>query len=149
MNAAPPALRLELRPSRRLGFVLGLGHGIAAVAVLATGLPPWVAVALLVPIAASCAYCLHHAAFLRSGASIVVLEIGENDEVRCQSRRGEWFSARISDSSFVSPLLTVINLEIAGRRAARNVVIVPDGVDADDFRRLRVRLRWPPPRRRT
>jgi hypothetical protein len=36
----------------------------------------------------------------------------------------------------------VLNLELVNGGAVRHVVLLPDNVGGDDFRRLRVRLRW-------
>jgi toxin CptA len=48
----------------------------------------------------------------------------------------------LSGDSFVTDWLTILVLAQEGRRRARHVVITPDNVDAGDFRRLRVWLRW-------
>jgi toxin CptA len=51
-------------------------------------------------------------------------------------------------SSFVAPYLTVLELKPLGagglwqRFRTRSVVILPDGIDAEEFRQLRVLLRW-------
>ena len=47
-------------------------------------------------------------------------------------------------SSFVSPSLTVLNLRVAGAARPRHLVILPDNVEKETFRRLRVLLRWSP-----
>ena len=45
-------------------------------------------------------------------------------------------------SSFVSPLLTVLSLRMLGAGGSRSLVVTPDALGADEFRRLRVWLRW-------
>lgn len=51
-------------------------------------------------------------------------------------------------SSFVAPYLTVLELKPLGfqklwqRFSPRSVVILPDGIDKEEFRQLRVLLRW-------
>ena len=51
-------------------------------------------------------------------------------------------------SSFVEPYLTVLELKPLEplkswrRFSSRSVVILPDGIDAEGFRQLRVLLRW-------
>jgi toxin CptA len=48
----------------------------------------------------------------------------------------------ISGDSFVTPYLTVLNLKPEGARFAHALVILPDSLEAESFRRLRVRLKW-------
>jgi toxin CptA len=38
--------------------------------------------------------------------------------------------------------LTIINLTVAGARLRRSLVVAPDSLRTDEFRRLRVWLRW-------
>ena len=52
---------------------------------------------------------------------------------------------RIVDGSFAAPWLTVVHWRPLGGRFTRTVLVLPDMVDAESFRRLRVILRWCPP----
>ena len=52
---------------------------------------------------------------------------------------------RIVDGSFVAPWLTIVHWRPIGARLARTLVVMPDAIDADAFRALRVILRWAPP----
>lgn len=135
-------LKISLKPSRRLALLLCVAHAAAAGAVLAIDLPIWLKLSLGLLIGASCGVYLYATALLRSGGAIVGLEIRDDDALSIQTRRGEWREGRLLGSTFVSPYLTILNIGTEGRFLARHVVIMPDGVDAEDFRRLRVRLRW-------
>jgi len=44
--------------------------------------------------------------------------------------------------SLVTPFITVLNVLPQGARLARSVVILPDSLDAESFRQLRVWLKW-------
>jgi toxin CptA len=48
----------------------------------------------------------------------------------------------LSGSSYVSPALTIVVLQPRGRGRTRRAIILPDSVDARDFRRLRIWMRW-------
>jgi toxin CptA len=48
----------------------------------------------------------------------------------------------LSGSSYISPRLTIVNLRPRGKGRARHVILVPGNVDARDFRRLRMWMRW-------
>ena len=51
---------------------------------------------------------------------------------------------RIVDGSFVAPWLTIIHWRANGARFTRTLVVMPDAVDPEPFRALRVLLRWYP-----
>ena len=135
-------LKVALRPSRQLALLLGLAHAAAAGACLVAPTPVWLKVILVLAVGGSCGRALYGPALLRSPESIVALEISEGGALSFQRRRGDWEEGTLLDSSFVAPYLTVLNLKSEGSRFAHHVVIMPDSVAADEFRRLRVWLRW-------
>ena len=135
-------LKISIKPSRRLALLLCVAHAAAAGASLLLDLPLWLKFLLLVLIGTSCAVYLYGTALLRSGGAVVNLEIKDDGALSFQTRRGEWREGTLRGSSFVSPYLTILNIRTEGRFFPRHVVIMPDCVDAEDFRRLRVRLRW-------
>jgi hypothetical protein len=53
---------------------------------------------------------------------------------------------RIVDGSFVAPWLTIVRWRPHGSRFTRSLVVMPDAIDAESFRALRVILRWHPAR---
>ena len=95
---------------------------------------------------------LRYYVLLTSPGSVRGLELGleRSDEMTCtlETQRGDRIACALLGSSFVTPYLTVLELKPLGgkkllqRLRARSVVILPDGIDADEFRRLRVLLRW-------
>ena len=140
-----PRVRVALVPSRILAAVLIMAHLVALAVVVVVTLPLWVKLLAGAAIAASCAGSICHTAFLRTARAIVELEAGEGGRVSYRGGNGIWCEARLLGSSFVTPWLTVLNLRPEGARLARHVIIMPDNVDADAFRRLRVLLRWSRP----
>jgi len=135
-------LQLALRPSRALCAVLAVAHAAAAITVIPLDIPDWTRLVVLAAIAASLAHTIWRHALLRSRASIVAIDFFEDDHVVVQASDGSRHEARILGTSYVSPLLSAINLRLAGRTFARHVLIVPDNADVDAFRRVRVLLRW-------
>lgn len=154
-------LRLELRPSRRLALGLALGYGGAAALVwflpLAWG---WCAPASLLIAAAG----LRAGAMQLWGAEAVAAMIwGPGDEWTLLRRDGSRRRCRLLPGSYVHPQLAVLRFREETERDARPpkmrplsfmskgglslflrtraLVLLPDGVDAEAFRRLRVRLR--------
>jgi hypothetical protein len=55
---------------------------------------------------------------------------------------GRVATGRLLDGSFVAPWLVVVSWRPDGARMARAIVVAPDAVGEQDFRRLRVLLRW-------
>lgn len=134
--------RISITPSVRLAIALCVAHFAAAGAVWWVPMPVWVKILLIIAITASLIFYLARHAALHAPDAIVALEIKDDGGISFQTRRGEWLDCELLGSSFVSRHLTIVNLKPHGQRLARHVILVPDNVDARDFRRLRMWLRW-------
>jgi toxin CptA len=135
-------LRLSIGPSRYLLWLLILAHAGAVVLLWLLALPVWVKSVLTLAVIASLVHSLRHVALLKAAESIIAIEIKEPAALAFQTRRGEWHECSLSGDSYVSAWLTIVILKIDKRRFPKCAVITPDNVDAEDFRRLRVWLRW-------
>ena len=134
--------RVQITPSAWLAIALCAAHFAAAGTVWWVPMPVWVKTLLIIAITASLIFHLARNAALHAPDAIVALEIKEQGGISFQTRRGEWLACELLGSSFVSRHLTIVNLRPQGQRLARHVILVPDNVDARDFRRLRMWLRW-------
>lgn len=130
----------EIYPSRYLTAVLVAAHGVALAALLPF-LPPWAGLALAAVMLISLLYYLKRDAWLRLPASCIGVVL-EGDGATILRRDGVRVPCWILRDSLVTPHLTVLNLLPQGARFARSVVILPDSLDAESFRELRVRLKW-------
>jgi toxin CptA len=132
-----------LGPSLLLAGILTFGHCAVAASLWITPLAfEWkcAAVALI-----AVSLCLETRAAMRWGSgALIALRISRDGLLSVQSRRGEWLDCEVLGSTCVTALLTVVNLRAKGARRIRNVVILTDTMDAENFRRLRVWLRWRP-----
>lgn len=135
-------LRLALSPSPLLGWLLAGLHGIALGLALAMPLPAWARAVLGAAIVASAVHAILLHALNRLRHSLVELEISDDCRVAVFDRDGEEHAVELLPSSVVTPWLTLLNLRQAPRRWPRTLLIVPDRVDAEPYRRLRVLLRW-------
>lgn len=135
-------LHLTLGPSQRLTVLLALAHGCAAVALWLVALPLAVTLPATLALAGNLAWTLRRDALRHSPNALVALTL--YPDCRCQftTRAGVTQEATLLGSSFVAPYLTVLNLHPEGRRLARHAVILGDAVDAEAFRKLRVKLKW-------
>lgn len=74
--------------------------------------------------------------------AIIAFRLGADCKCAFQIRRGDWVEASLLGTSFVSPYLTVLNLKPEYGRFARHIVLLPDSLEKEEFRQLRVLLRW-------
>ena len=128
-----------------LAAVLGVAHASALAVTLVVTLPAWAKLVIAMAILASGGISLCRSALQRSRSAIIELEAEEGGRISCRTRDGQWHEAQVLSSSFISPWLTVLNLRVAGAAWVRHLLILPDNVEQDAFRRLRVLLRWSGP----
>ena len=81
-------------------------------------------------------------ALMRSSGAVVAIEIAADDALSIQTRRGEWIACEVRGDTYVLWFMTVLNLQRLDNGKRLSVVILPDSIDAVDFRKLRVWLRW-------
>ncbi|BAN35214.1 hypothetical protein SCD_n01388 [Sulfuricella denitrificans skB26] len=135
-------LTIEVGPSRRLAGLLAGMHGFAAAVFWLAPLPLWLAVSLMSVLLGSAWHTLRRDGFRTLQHSLVALRLDADCRCEFQTRTGAWHEAALLGSSFVAPYLTVLNLKPASGRLVKHLVILPDAVNAEDFRRLRVWLKW-------
>lgn len=137
-----PTQQIPVTPSVRLAVLLCAAHIAAAGAAWAVPIPVEVKAIFTVAVTLSLIFYLARDAALHAANAVVALEIREEGGISFQTRRGEWHDCELLPSSFVSHHLTIVNLRPHGQRRVRYVILMSDNVDARDFRRLRVWLRW-------
>lgn len=71
-----------------------------------------------------------------------IIRLERSGSVSIQSKPdASWEEAKLGATLFVHPWLTVFRLQTTGG-AARSIVVTADSLPAEDFRRLRIFLRW-------
>jgi len=143
-----------------LAVMLSLAHFFAIGLLWPLMLPAAAKLAGSAILALSLFFYLRHYALLRSPESVMGLELSDDMTCTLELRRGERIACTLLGSSFVTPYLTVLELKphklpeplqplvlpisrkSLRRFSARSIVIMPDGVDMEKFRQLRVLLRW-------
>lgn len=135
-------LEMNLASSRALAGILVSAHAASALLLGLTGLPWMGKVAALPVFLASLALSLRRHAWRLSPSAVVGVRLDR--ECRAAFRRldGKTLEGTLHGSSFVSPWLTVLNLSPEGRWRTVSLVILPDAVEREAFRQLRVLLRW-------
>lgn len=109
-------------------------HALAGTAILMAELPDVFSSMAIAAIAVSVSLCM------RKRGDVIL---------RCQTDGGlaerigdDWQSAALMPNSMVWPGWVVLRYRLAGERQAITRSILADSIGEDDFRRLRVWLRW-------
>lgn len=128
----PLPLVVTIGSSRQLRILLAVVHAASALAIFLAALPAlwqWIGAGLLI---ISLAYYSRPAQTVRlRGNRDGKLEIWHATH---------WQAAVLARSSTVLPNCTVLQLSVDHRK--RYLIILPDSLPTEDFRRLRVWLRW-------
>lgn len=135
---------IELRPSTRFALLLGGAHLCGMVLLAVLPLATWIqwcgATALLL----SAALTVFRHALRRGSQSVTALAFVDRTQLHVRTANGVWHTARVLGTSTVGAALAVLNLQLDDRWRTLHVVIPADSLGADDFRQLRVWLRWGP-----
>lgn len=139
MRASP--LRLRIAASPLLASALLLAHG-AAIACAVLFLPGWWMPAVAaVAIAGNLVFHIRRDALQLSGHAVTELLLEDGARCELTLRNGETLAGNIEGSTFVAPLLIVINVSPEGQGRRRAAILMPDSAPAEDLRRVRVWLR--------
>lgn len=141
-HLAMTILSIHRKPSLRLAIILSVAHLVATGLLWSLALPFGIKAIIVVMLAFSLIYYVRQDALLTANNAVVAFELSDDMHCKLVTRSGESTVCDLSGSTFVAPYLTVLNLKPAGKFFTRSVVILPDGIDVEEFRRLRVLLRW-------
>ncbi len=122
-------------------MAVALAHAAALAVVPPLALAPAVKLAVALAIFASLAHAMARHVLLRTPGAIRLLLWAEDDRWQLHTAGRRESEARLLPSSFCHPQLVVLNFARHDRRGWCSVVLLPDSLDADTMRRLRVRLR--------
>jgi toxin CptA len=87
-------------------------------------------------------YYLRQDALLNFPCSVVSFTLTDGKNCALKMRNGNEKECTVLGISYVSAYLTVLILQPVRYWRMQSVIILPDSVDAEEFRRLRVLLRW-------
>jgi toxin CptA len=135
-------LNVRLKPSGYLTLLLSAAHAIALGLVIVLPLPIGLKLVAALVICISPVFYLRRNARLAAPNSIIALEVKEDCTCAIETRSGKRLDCIVLPTSYVSASLTILNLKAEGEMLARHVVILPDSINPEDFRKLRVLLRW-------
>ena len=138
----PRRLRLEPRPSRFACATIALTCAAFCALILLLPLDPWASLAAVLIMFGVAARALWRC----TGRGVpALLHVGYDRRITASSRDGRSQNGTILDDSYVGAILTTIVWRPDGAtRFARveSILILPDTLPADEFRHLRVLLRY-------
>ena len=137
--SAGSTLQLDLKPSLKLAGLLLVAHAVALAAVWMS-LAGWPRVLVGFGILLSGTGCLAEVLH-RSSRAAVSLELREDGRASWRDRDGGWHEGRLGSDHFVSAAFVVLGLDQTGR-GRKWLLLMGDSALPEDFRRLRVWLRW-------
>lgn len=135
-------LKIGLRPSKYLAGILVLAHGAAIAIVVFVALPAWAKIIAATILLVHLLLVVRRQALLLAADSSIAIEISADNRFSVQTRTGGWSEYEVLGSTYAMPYLTVLNLRQRDSRALNRITLFPDSLHADDFRKLRVWLRW-------
>jgi len=135
-------IELALAPSRVAVWSIALMALSTLVVLAVTPGTAWLRILLATWIACAALEAIHAVALHRGrrGARHVVVTMA--GEVHLRSELDEWRSGVVRPGSFVAPWLTILRWRAPTHRFDRTLLVLPDMLPEEDFRRLRVLLRW-------
>ena len=132
------ALNIEPRPSRILLIGSGVVHGLAGVATIVASVPLWAKAGLLAGIGLSLAWTGYRYGWRRGGGFVTCVKL--LDGRWClETGDGIRHSAGLT-GGYAQPGLVVLNFRLESGWWW-SVALLPDAVDSETLRRLRVWLR--------
>jgi hypothetical protein len=138
----PPSVHVLLNPSRILGAAIGVAALATLAVVLVMPLAGWQH-ALACAVIIGWAWLAFRATALRRAAHAVTeLRLAPDLVLVVHRRDGRLVAGHVRSSTFVTAWLTSVVWRPDGARFSRAVLILPDMLPTDDFRRLRVMLRY-------
>ena len=136
----------ELRPSWRVGGTLVAVHALSMIPVVGVGFDAWIFAAVGLAVATHGAWSAWRFGWLRSGESIVGIELDGCARCTLSRKSGAHLTGIVDASTFIGGRLVVLSMRRPGSWAAihpaTQVIVTADMLEAHDFRRLRVLLKW-------
>ncbi len=131
-------LRLPVKNAPILVFIVILAHIISLFLPWFTGLSLFIKVILDIAVVIGCYFYIYQFFGEKKWIRELILSSEDNWQLKLES--GEVHDAILDTSLFVHPWLTIISLVYGNNR--EYFIFTPENLDADQFRRLRVRLRF-------
>ncbi len=137
-----PSIDVTLGPSPLAGVATGLVALATLGVVLALPIPSW-AHALGCGVVLSVAWDTFRTIGLRSGArAVVAVHLGTDRVLVVRHADGRLVAGHLRSATYVAATLTTLVWRPDGTWRSRAILVLPDMLPPEDFRRLRILLRY-------
>jgi hypothetical protein len=138
----PRPVDISLGPSRRACLSVAMLAAATVSVLVVLPIHPLATVAAVVALAAWTANRIWVIGMRRGPRAVRALRIDGNRKVVATLMSGEVLTGQVQEASYVGAIVTTLTWRSKGALCARSVLILPDMLPAEDFRRLRVLLRY-------
>ncbi len=138
----PPTVIVVPGASRSAGVLLGLLAIATAAVVVGLPLPLWLQSGLIVMLALWTTQVFHRLALRRGARAVTEVRLAANRLIAVRYAGPALVAGHVRTASYVGSRLTTIVWRPDGARWSRTLLLLPDMLPPDDFRRLRVLLRY-------
>lgn len=128
-------------PSRQLELCILFGHSVAIAALFFVPIPQVAFYSLLVVLLWSAVYLVLRDARLTLADAGVAIRL-EDERIVLFNREGNELVGKLQQSSVIMPQMVILNIALANHYWGKSVVLMPDSMDVESFRQLRVALKW-------
>ena len=142
MPHLPPSVHVVLGPSRIAGAAIGVATLATLVIVLILPLAGWQHAALCSLVLGWAWVGFTLVALRRTRDAVTELRLAPDLMLVVHRGDGRLIAGHVRSSTYVSARLTSIVWRPDGARLSRAMLVLPDMLPAEDFRRLRVMLRY-------
>lgn len=138
----PPSVHVVFKPSRIAGAGLGVLAAATIALTLAMPLEPWLQALLVAAVATWAGGSFHVAALLRGRRAVTEIRVAPDLMLVACMGDGHLVAGYVRAATHVGAWITTIVWRPDGQRVSRTIMVLPDMLPAEDFRRLRVMLRY-------
>lgn len=138
----PPILYVSLGPSRLAGACIGIATLATLTIVLLLPLAPWQHAASCAVVLAWSWLAFERIAARRTPDAVIEVRVAHDLLIVVMRRDGRLVAGRVKPSTCVSAALTSIVWRRNGAYLSRTILVLPDMLPPEDFRKLRVMLRY-------
>jgi hypothetical protein len=138
----PPSVHVVLSPSRIAGAGIGLLAASTVALIVVLPLEPWQQASLIVAVVAWAAAAFHVSALHRGRFAVTEVRLAPDLTLVACMGDGHLVAGYVRASTYVGAWITTIVWRPDARRLSRTILVLPDMLADEDFRRLRVMLRY-------
>ena len=137
-----PSVHVVLGPSRCVGAVIGVATLTTLVVVLTLPWDGWLHFIACLAVLTWAGVAFHVVALRRGRWAVTELRLAPDLVLVVHRGDGRLIAGHVRSATYVAASLTSIVWRPDGARFSRAILIVPDMLPEEDFRRLRVMLRY-------